>query len=71
MGFQGGVDGVNSREVIEMMMITQYFDMLKDIGTQSKTATIFTNHSPATVSDVGVQLRQGFLEARAAGAKMD
>ena len=54
-----------------MMMITQYFDMLKDIGTQSKTATVFTNHSPATVSDVGAQLRQGFLEARAAGAKID
>lgn len=71
MGFQGGVEGVNSREVIEMMMITQYFDMLKDIGCQSKTSTVFTNHAPGAVSDVGAQLRQGFLEARAAGSKMD
>lgn len=72
MGFSGEVEGINSREVIEMMMITQYFDMLKEIGCQSKTATVFTNHAPSAVSDVGAQLRRGFLEARAAaGDKAD
>lgn len=66
-GFQSEVVGVSSREVIEMMMITQYFDMLKDIGTTQGTSTIFTHHSPSAVAEVGAQLRQGFLEAKAAG----
>ena len=56
-GFHAEVVGVTSREVIEMMMITQYFDMLKDIGTVKGATKIFTSHSPATVADVGAQLR--------------
>jgi hypothetical protein len=43
---------ISSRDVIEMMMITQYFDMLKDIGMNSSGGTIFLPHSPGNVADV-------------------
>ncbi len=29
--FSSDVEDVNSKDVIEMMMITQYFDMLRDV----------------------------------------
>ncbi len=32
--FSNDVDDVNSKDVIEMMMITQYFDMLRDVGSR-------------------------------------
>ena len=33
--FSSDVEDVNSKDVIEMMMITQYFDMLRDVGARS------------------------------------
>ena len=32
--FSSDVDDVNSKDVIEMMMLTQYFDMLRDVGAR-------------------------------------
>ena len=53
--FEKGVADIKSRDVIEMMMITQYFDMLKDVG--EKNATIFLNHAPSAVGDLAGQVR--------------
>lgn len=36
LNFERDVNDISSRDVIEMMMITQYFDMLKDIGLSNK-----------------------------------
>ncbi|PNH05366.1 Protein PPLZ12 [Tetrabaena socialis] len=46
----------------------QYFDMLKDVGAHGKSHTVFLNHSPAGVADIGSQVRSAFLEAGAAGS---
>ena len=62
-GFTENIEGVGSKEVIQMMMITQYFDMLKDIGGNSKSSTVFTSHSPAAINDLQTQIKQGFMEA--------
>ena len=32
--FSSDVEDVNSKDVIEMMMLTQYFDMLRDVGAR-------------------------------------
>lgn len=32
--------------------MTQYFDMMKDIGAQSKTNAVFMNHSPGALEDL-------------------
>ena len=36
--FSNDVSDVSSKEVIEMMMVTQYFDMLRDIGSSNRRA---------------------------------
>lgn len=38
LNFSSDVSDVSSKEVIEMMMVTQYFDMLRDIGSGSRRA---------------------------------
>lgn len=38
-------------------------DMLKEVGTTSKSNTVFVPHGPGAVADVQAQMRQGFMEA--------
>ena len=68
LNFERDVTDISSRDVIEMMMITQYFDMLKDIGVSKGSSTVFMPHSPATVADVAGQIRAGFMQAQAGSA---
>lgn len=61
--FTKGVDGADPTTVMDMIMITQYFDTLKDMGANSRTNTIFIPHQPGGISDLSNQLRQGIMEA--------
>lgn len=65
VAFSGEVDGTTPKEVIEMMLMTQYFDVLKDLGKESTLNTVFVPHQPGAIADVGNQIRQGFMEANA------
>jgi len=59
-------DEVDAKEVMDLIMLTQYFDMMQTIGTsKTGTNTIFIPHNPAAVGDLASQLRQGFLEGAA------
>ena len=46
--FQGNVQGTNSKDVIDLLLLTQYFDMLKDVGNNPNCSTVFT---PPAVGD--------------------
>ena len=50
--FQKVVEGASAKEVMQLVMVTQYFDTLKSIGENDKTNTLFLSHSPAAVKDV-------------------
>jgi hypothetical protein len=39
------------------MLMTQYFDMLKDVGTSSRASTIFMPHTPGALNDFHSQMR--------------
>jgi len=41
--FKAGVDDISSKSVIDMMVVTQYFDTMKGVGGDPKTAAIFMN----------------------------
>lgn len=58
--FQGNVSGTNSKDVIDLLLLTQYFDMLKDVGGNPQTATVFT--SPSKPGDAG-PMRDAMLQA--------
>merc|ERR550537_1655581 len=63
--FNDGVAGTSPADVMQLMMVTQYLDMLKEVGTTSKSNTVFVPHGPGAVADVQQQMRNGFLEANA------
>lgn len=60
--FSGEMDGINNKEIMELLLVTQYFDMVKDVGMQSKNSTLFMSHSPAAISQVSAQLRQALTK---------
>jgi regulator of protease activity HflC (stomatin/prohibitin superfamily) len=61
--FQKVVEGASAREVMQLVMVTQYFDTLKSIGENDKTNTLFLAHSPGAVKDVSDQILESMLVA--------
>ena len=66
--FQKVVDGASAKEVMQLVMVTQYFDTLKSIGESDKTNTLFLSHSPGSVKDVSDQIMQSMLIAERASS---
>jgi len=63
------VVGVSSpSEVMQLVLITQYFDTIKSIGETDKTNTLFLSHSPGAVKEISDQLLQSMLIADRAKA---
>ncbi|KAG2490326.1 hypothetical protein HYH03_011276 [Edaphochlamys debaryana] len=65
--FKEGVTEISSKEVLSLMLVTQYFDTLKDLGASNRSSTVFLNHAPGGVTDIASQIRSSFMEASAAG----
>ena len=59
--FQKVVEGASAKEVMQLVMVTQYFDTLKSIGESDKTNTLFLSHLPGSVKEVGDQLLESML----------
>ena len=64
--FQKAVDGASAMEVMQLVLVTQYFDTLKSIGENDKTNTLFLPHSPASVREVSDQIMSAMLVAQRA-----
>jgi regulator of protease activity HflC (stomatin/prohibitin superfamily) len=64
--FQKVVAGASAQEVMQLVLVTQYFDTLKSIGESDKTNTLFLSHSPGAVRDVSDQIMQSMLTAEKA-----
>ena len=48
---------------MNLVLMTQYFDMLKEIGASSRTNAILIPHSPGHLSSLTEQLRNVMIEA--------
>ncbi|KAF8379311.1 hypothetical protein HHK36_028744 [Tetracentron sinense] len=66
LNFSHKVEGTSAKEVMDLIMITQYFDTIKDLGNSSKNTTVFIPHGPGHVRDIGNQIRNGMMEAASA-----
>lgn len=66
LNFSHKVEGTSSKEVMDLIMVTQYFDTIKDLGNNSKNTTVFLPHGPGHIRDISDQIRNGLLEASAA-----
>ena len=62
--FQKAVEGATPKDVMQLVLVTQYFDTLKSIGENDKTNTLFLAHSPAAVKEVSDQILESMLIAQ-------
>src|SRR5579864_5485434 len=66
--FQKVVGGVSTSEVMQLVLVTQYFDTIKSIGESDKTNTLFLTHSPGAVKDISDEIMRSMIVADRAKA---
>lgn len=57
--FKKSLDKVTHEEIMQFVLMTQYFDTIKDIGANSKNSSILMPHSPGGMKDFQNQIIQG------------
>ncbi|MBU2020027.1 MAG: SPFH domain-containing protein [Bacteroidetes bacterium] len=57
--FKKSLDAVTHEEIMQFVLMTQYFDTIKDIGANSKNSSILMPHSPGGMKDFQNQIIQG------------
>ena len=65
MDFKDNIPGTSANDVMNLVLMTQYFDTLKDIGLSSKTNTILIPHSPGGMAQLSEQMREAMISADA------
>lgn len=59
--FQQKIPGTGASDVMNLVLLTQYFDTLKEIGANNKSTTILLPHSPGGLHDIASQIQQGIM----------
>lgn len=59
--FKQGVEGATAKDVMILVLLTQYFDTLKDIGSSGHSNTILMPHSPGALKDFFDQIRNAIV----------
>ena len=69
--FQKSVPGATAHDVMNLVLMTQYFDTLKEIGGQARSNTLFIPHAPGHLTELAGQMRDVLLTGQhaAAGAR--
>ncbi|KAJ8774957.1 hypothetical protein K2173_019961 [Erythroxylum novogranatense] len=66
LAFSENVPGTSARDVMDMVLLTQYFDTMKEIGASSKSSSVFIPHGPGAVGNIAAQIRDGLLQGHSA-----
>lgn len=62
--FATSVKGATSKDVMDVLLMTQYFDMLKVMGTQGAGGTLFLPHGPHSIHTLRTQLSNSFTGSK-------
>jgi len=63
--FSETVNGARAEDVMNLVLMTQYFDTISAIGASSKTNTILIPHSPGGMGDLSEQMRNAVITGNA------
>lgn len=67
--FQNRITSSSAQEVMNLVLLTQYLDTLKEIGQTSNTNTILLPHGPGAVNELAQQIQQAIMVGNAASEK--
>jgi regulator of protease activity HflC (stomatin/prohibitin superfamily) len=59
--FTDQIGGVSAPEVLKLVLLTQYFDTMKDIGVSAGSKVILMPHSPGGMNDIAEQLQTAII----------
>jgi regulator of protease activity HflC (stomatin/prohibitin superfamily) len=59
--FSKAVEGSTPKDVMMLVLVTQYLDTMKEIGANDKSNTILMSHSPGAVSDLYRQMQDAVM----------
>lgn len=62
--FSHDVDDVNAKDVMDLLLVTQYFDMVKDVGKNAPGSSLFLPHGPDAVKKLRNELSDQFKGGR-------
>ena len=57
--FRESVPGSTAEDVMALVLLTQYFDTLRDVGTRGGASTIFLPNNPGAANDFMLQIMAG------------
>jgi regulator of protease activity HflC (stomatin/prohibitin superfamily) len=64
--FTDKIGDVTAPEVLKLVLMTQYFDTMKEIGVSSGSKVILMPHTPGGMADIADQLRAAIISANEA-----
>ncbi len=69
--FSEAVEGATAQDAMALVLLTQYFDMMKEVAGTNRSSTIMMPHTPNALTDLFAQFRNAIItgEVAAAGAQ--
>ena len=61
--FKQSLPNSTEQDVLNLIMVTQYFDTIKELGSSSNNNTIMIPHSPSAVGDIMQQITNSIVTA--------
>mgnify|MGYP001296244019 CR=1 FL=1 len=50
---------MSTKKVIELVLLTQYFDALEFIGANARESTVMLSHNPGSLKQLAIEMRAG------------
>jgi regulator of protease activity HflC (stomatin/prohibitin superfamily) len=64
--FTDQIGGVSAPEVLKLVLLTQYFDTMKEIGVSAGSKVILMPHSPGGMADIAEEIRTAIISGNEA-----
>ena len=64
--FQRSIGGTSPEAIMQLVLMTQHYDTMKEIGASSRGNTIFVPYTPGGMNDLADQMRNALMAANAA-----
>ena len=64
--FTDQIGGVSAPEVLKLVLLTQYFDTMKEIGVSAGSNVILMPHSPGGMADIAEEIRSAIISGNEA-----
>jgi len=64
--FAQSISGTSPESIMQLVLMTQHYDTVKEIGASSRANTIFVPYTPGGMADLASQMRDALIGAAAA-----